>query len=997
MRPSTLLRLPSLLAGWLLLAGVPAAGLAAPRSPERGFPLIETYDPGRDIPLQSFDLVRDSRGLLYVANGSGVLVYDGAWWRSIGIGKAVTAFSLAAGDGGRIGVGGVDELGILAPDAGGTLRYVSLMNLLPPGQRELGQVMQTFAVPGGFAFMTTRWLLVWDGAAMKTAAAFPGDRPYAKGFDIDGEIYLWMRDGLARLVGTRLVPVPGGEAFRGRRVDVILPADRGLLVSVREEGLFLFRDGQAVPFTPEASRWTAAQRLLAGLRLPDGRWALGSILGGLLLLEPDGQIDQVIDTSAGLPDDFINAMTLDREGSLWLAMNNGLAKIEVASPLSVLDRRAGLEGSPYSMARHGGTLWVATSAGLSRLVDRRGAPGAPGGRAARLLPVPGIPPSGWSLLSHGEDLLVGTAFGIFQIRGEEPRRVDGFGSRTVFGLERSAKDPRRVWAGTEDGLTAIRREGSGWRSEGSIAGVPREVRSIVEGTDGTLWCGTLLDGVVGVEIPPAGSGRAPRIRRVPGSDDTVLSRIGGRILALQGGRVLRLDEARGELRDDPSLAVLGKNLDALNFAEDAQGNLWLGTLPPSVVMRRGDGWGPGTRSIVEIRARSIQSLLTEPDGTVWLAGGSELFRYAGASPGTDTPLPAPLLSRITVEGDTVLFGGAPGATPPAAELPAKTRRLRIELAPLSFRAGLRYQTRLDPEDSDWSPPAPEPFAELTRLPRGEYTFHARTVGPNGEAGPETAWSFRVLPPWYLTPLAFILWLALAAALVTGYAGLRSRALHHRAARLEAQVDEQTIELRRTVEELRRTQTGLEAANARLEALSLEDDLTGIANRRRLNQALDEEWSRARRHGKPIAFCLLDLDHFKLLNDTRGHPEGDLCLQAVAHYLAGTVRRPGDVVARHGGEEFAVLLPETDLPGALERAEQLRQGIEALAFPHEAVPSGRVTASVGVVALTPAPGQRPEALIEAADLALYRAKTQGRNRVSVGGAAGEAMESGSVAH
>jgi diguanylate cyclase (GGDEF)-like protein len=209
-------------------------------------------------------------------------------------------------------------------------------------------------------------------------------------------------------------------------------------------------------------------------------------------------------------------------------------------------------------------------------------------------------------------------------------------------------------------------------------------------------------------------------------------------------------------------------------------------------------------------------------------------------------------------------------------------------------------------------------------------------------------------------------------------------LHQRAGRLEAQVTEQTVELREKVEELRRAQAELEAANARLEALSLEDDLTGLANRRRLHQALQEEWSRARRQGRPIAFCLLDLDHFKLLNDTRGHPEGDLCLQAVARYLARAVRRPGDLVARHGGEEFAVLFPSTDLAGAEERAEQLRQGIEALALPHEAAPLGRVTASFGVVALTPAPGQQPEALIEAADLALYRAKTQGRNRVSVGG-------------
>jgi diguanylate cyclase (GGDEF)-like protein len=992
MRYRSVRRPSGVLALCLLAAGAIAAS-ASPRPSERGFPLIQTYDPGRKVSQQSFGIVRDERGLLYIANGSGMLIYDGAWWRTIPIGKAVSAFSASAGDRGRIGVGGIDELGYLAPDAEGTLRFVSLLGLLPNDQRELGQVMQTLPVPGGFAFVTTRWLFLWDGATMRTIAAFPGDRPYAVGFEVDGENYFWTRDGLARLTGARLAPVPGGEAFRGRRVDLILPAGRGLLVSVREEGLFLFRDGLVLPFAPEASRWTAAKRLFSGLRLPDGRWALGSILGGLLLLEPGGEMDQVIDSAAGLPDDFVNGMVLDREGSLWLVLNNGLARIEVASPLSVLDRRAGLQGSPYDIERHGGDLWIATSAGLSRLEG--GAPDAERGRPARILSVPGVPPSGWGLLSHGEDLLVGTAFGVYRIRGGELRRVAGTEGRTAYVLVPSRRDPRHVWVGTEDGLAAIRREGTGWRFKGLIAGAPREVYSIVEGEDGTVWCGTFLDGVVGVDVLAAGSGGSPRVRRVPGGDTIALARIGGKILAAPEGGVRRLDETRGELVDDPSLAALPAGLAVKTLAEDAQGNLWMATAPPSVAMRRGGGW-PGLRSFVEIPARSIQAIHTEPDGTVWLAGDSGVFRYAGGdSPGAEAALPAPLLSRITVGGDKILFGGAPGAALPTAELAASVRRLRIELAPLSFRAGLRYQTRLDPEDSGWSLPAPEPVAELMRLPPGDYTFRVRTVGPNAEEGPETAWSFRILPPWYQAPWALALWIVCAAALVTGYAGLRSRALRQRAIRLEARVAEQTVELRETVAELRQAQTELESANTRLEALSLEDDLTGLANRRRLHQALQEEWSRARRQGKPLAFCLLDLDHFKLLNDTRGHPEGDLCLQAVARYLAGAVRRPGDLVARHGGEEFAVLLPGTDLAGAEERAEQLRQGIEALALPHEAAPLGRVTASLGVVALTPAPGQRPEALIEAADLALYRAKTQGRNRVSVGGMGNE--ELGAVTH
>ena len=383
--------------------------------------------------------------------------------------------------------------------------------------------------------------------------------------------------------------------------------------------------------------------------------------------------------------------------------------------------------------------------------------------------------------------------------------------------------------------------------------------------------------------------------------------------------------------------------------------------------------------------RSIETLFTEPDGVVWLASDKGLIRYEGTVRSPATALPPPLLSRLTSSG-ALLFGGAPGVTPRTADLPPYLRHLRIEFAPLSFRAGLRYQTRLEPLDAGWSAPTAEPFAELTRLPPGDYAFHVRTLGPNGEVGPETGWSFHVRSPWYQTPWALALWIGAALLAVWGYAWLRGRALRQRAARLEARVNEQTVELRSTVEELRRAHADLGTANARLEELSLRDELTGIANRRRLQQALGEEWSHTR---QSIAFVLLDLDFFKLLNDTQGHLAGDLCLQSVASLLAAAARRNGGMAARYGGEEFAVLLPGIGLTGALKVAEQLREGIEALAIPNESAPLKRVTASFGVVALTPAPGQRHEDLIEAADLALYRAKAEGKNRVCAGGVRSEA--------
>jgi diguanylate cyclase (GGDEF)-like protein len=982
-------RMTGALACWLLLA----AQLGAAPPSERGFPLIQPLQPSSpEASTQNFGIARDSQGILYIANLGGVVVYDGAWWRLLPIGKRQTAFAIASDEQGRLGVGGVDDLGLLVPDAHGALRFVSLLDRLPQAQRSLGQVSMVAPAPEGFLYLTRQRLLLWDGTSLTTIAAFPDSPPYAALFPVDRDNVVWTREGLMRVAGRSLAPLAGGAAFRNRRVDMVLPADGGLLVSVRGEGLFLLSKGQVELFAPAASRWTAANRLLLGssCRLPDGRWALGSILGGLLLLRPDGQVDQVIDTSVGLGDNFVNGSVVDREGALWLALNNGVARVQVASPLSVLDRRIGLEGSVYALTRHRGDLWVGTAAGLFTTRSAAGAPqgSRPGGEltvgpTVRLHAVPGIPTAVWSLASVGDDLLVGTALGLFRLRAGAAEKLPGQDEETIYLVARSAADPDRVWLGTESGLAAVRRRGGSWQDEGTVAGVNGEVRTLVETAGGVLWLGT-TEGVQGLEIETGPGGlRVRRARRVPHSDRADVFRIGSRILAAQEDRVLRLDETRAALVQDPALAALGGHGTVTRLAEDAEGNLWLNTNPVRVALRRGDGWRE-VRSLFEVQTRSAEAIVPEPDGVVWLATENGVFRHEGGLHTAQAALPAPLFSRITVGAGKLLFGGAPAATPQKLELPSSLRHLRIELAPLSFRAGLRYQTRLDPIDAEWGTPTLDPFTELTRLPPGDYTLRARTLGPNGEAGPAAAWPFSVLPPWYATGWALTLWATAALLLVVGYSWLRSRALRQRAARLEARVAEQTLELRRTVDELSRAHAELEVANERLEALSLQDDLTGIANRRRFQQVLEEEWKRARRYQRPLGFVLLDLDHFKLLNDTQGHREGDLCLQKVARYLQTTVRRTSDLVARYGGEELAVLLPDTDLDGALQVAEGLRQGIENLAIPHAASPFGRATASFGAASMIPAPEETSDLLFEIADLALYRAKAEGRNRVRAGG-------------
>lgn len=174
---------------------------------------------------------------------------------------------------------------------------------------------------------------------------------------------------------------------------------------------------------------------------------------------------------------------------------------------------------------------------------------------------------------------------------------------------------------------------------------------------------------------------------------------------------------------------------------------------------------------------------------------------------------------------------------------------------------------------------------------------------------------------------------------------------------------------------------LDAANRELRRLSSIDGLTGIANRRQFDEAYLREWRRGTRMRRPVALVLCDIDYFKQFNDMYGHQAGDECLRGVAQALQVAAGRPGDWVTRFGGEEFAVILPETDARGASALAERMREAVERLGIPHVGSEvAGAVTISAGVASTVPHEGDRQAELVQWADAALYEAKRQGRNRV-----------------
>lgn len=180
--------------------------------------------------------------------------------------------------------------------------------------------------------------------------------------------------------------------------------------------------------------------------------------------------------------------------------------------------------------------------------------------------------------------------------------------------------------------------------------------------------------------------------------------------------------------------------------------------------------------------------------------------------------------------------------------------------------------------------------------------------------------------------------------------------------------------------LEHAQRQMEQKNQQLQALNRVDGLTGLSNRRHLDEVLREEWNRAMRQQQPLALLMIDVDHFKSYNDTLGHPAGDLCLRQVADQIGRLARRSGDLAARYGGEEFVLLYPATNPSQAVRLARELLSNMDETAIAHPESPlSAYITLSIGIAVIVPQYSMPLDMLLDQADHALYEAKLNGRNR------------------
>jgi len=765
-----------------------------------------------------------------------------------------------------------------------------------------------------------------DARGTTRVKGLPDDEVRALAEDRDG---LWVgtvHAGLARIVGDRVTTIGPKDGLSSERIWY-LAVDRrnNLWVATDGGGLDRVSDGKVSVLS--TANGLANDYVWAVHEDREGSLWIGTNGGGLTSLR-DGSI-HTLTTRDGLPSNFIWSVLGTRDGSLWVGTEDaGVARI-VDGRATVYTERDGLATNAKVLyERRDGSVLIGGNEGVAEWRDGR----------IRMLPI-------WrtriAAMLEDPDGTLWIASGTSGLMHWTPRgatlltKADGLAGNALMVLHR-ARDGA-LWIGTLTGLSRIA-DGTitSWTKENGLT--TEYVTSIFEDDDGTIW-GTSRSGVWRLR-----DGAIRTVTSLEGLyDDAIVVAVRGKDGALwMGGN-------RG-LHRTP-IADLNEVMDGTRQA----------------VRSRAFGLEDGLRS-VEING-SMTSGWRSPEGRMYFATREGVAIVDPDHLVRNSVPPPVVIEDVAVDGKA-LEGPAPWT------VPAGTRRIEIRFTALSFVSPgrVRVRHRLDGFDPDWID-TDQRTTSYTNLRAGEYTFRVIAANSDGVWNDEGASvSFTVKPRFYETIWFRTLIILVFALVGPAFYYVRVGLLRRKQAELERLVAARTAEV--------------QAANERLAQLASEDGLTGVANRRRLDEALDQEWRRAYRAGTALALLLVDVDFFKQYNDRLGHVAGDECLRTVARSIADAHTRAGEVVARFGGEEFALLIPGIERDRTEWVAEDLRQRIQALALPHpDSAVAPVVTVSVGVAWTVPSGDASLESLVSAADAALYSAKRGGRNRVEIGDAPG----------
>lgn len=975
---------------------------------------------------QNWNAVQDPRGIMYFGNTSGILEYDGARWRLIETPGKVVTRGLAISPEGTIFYGSLADFGYLEAKPNGDVQLHSLLPLVPETERQFNDVWQVFCIQDQVYFLTREKIFLYQKGKIKVLA---GRFATSQSFIFQNQLaYVDADQGLSLIQGDRLVSLSALKWLSdGSRLTFAPWSEHEILVARASGEMFLISllplwnpDSQryedrpidkqliAKPFLSPAAEFAHSKhgsvyRLFA-IRGNQGEslFAMASLKGGVLIFDRQGRIQRNITKATGLVDNTVTHLLQDHYGHLWVTSNSGIAYVELGSPISYYGIAHGIDGNVLTSYRHQGKLYVGSFQQLLVQQDFDFSYERP---LQSFRPVDYALGNFWDFLAYEGELLAAGNLGLHRIHNQSATLVAN-SPINGFHLFAIKKWPGHIFMAISGGLALFQKSHGNWEFVGKIKNLPHNIRRITQDDHDNIWLSSDAHGLYRAQL-----GDSPSLdiqlqhfgleSGLPTLENLQASFIRGKLFVITPKGLyslasnhqnkhfqFQLDPDIGKLVNQPpqSINVIAPDHDQGYLVSTDSSLLWIvpgadgqfrlrhgsfsNIAPPDMPINRSDlpsFWLPGERFA---RVTPVKEIAENPHFQVLLR------RIVGKNKQT---IHYGNYSEIAADSNdhSRFLSHAQSAT--RLTLDFADNGLNFEFAaPYYVQANLlQYRYRLKGLSDEWSEWSNANSKDFSYIPFGDYVFEVQARNGNQQLSSITGYPFTVLRPWYLSWWAVLLWLLLGTTAISIAIQLHSRKLTREKQRLEELVAQRTQELREA---------------------SLSDPLTGLRNRRFLtevlstdisaftkykNYLLDAKNKRSNISDKEIfGIYLIDLDHFKQVNDQYGHEGGDKVLKEFARILRSSVRQD-DVVVRLGGEEFLIILKRAQYEYLQVFAQRLLQAVSNTDFQLDHGVVIHKTCSIGYVAY-PFDPEQPNLLsfdqtVTLADLAMYHAKNEGRNR------------------
>lgn len=723
-----------------------------------GIPNITNYSISEyKAGTQNWDVSQDADGFMYFANNNGVLRFDGIYWDLIELPVSTPVRSLMIDKKNQLFIGLFNDFGVLYKNENGSYSFRSLRNLVPEEYQNFAEVWRIHEVDEGIVFQAFEVMFLWDGHQVEVIQP---QKRFLYSFNVNGRLLWQEREaGLQEYNSLNSQDLSWSNEFKDKEIWSVLPqTDNNLIIGTVNKGLYILSNGDVQEWETEASRFVKKNKLYSSVRINDDYLAFGSILGGMIICDNDGDIVQKLDRLSGLQNNTILSMYPDKNGNLWLGLDNGIAFVKTNSPMTYFSFTDGI-GTGYCSIIYKDKLYLGTNQGL--FVRPFIASGGDKNQTFEL--VENTAGQVWSLDVFDDQLICGHNLGAFIIEDNVGRSISSIPG--VWKILKLTEESNYLIGGTYNGLFLLEKGKAGWVFSRKIKGFEESSRFLSVDKDLNIWMSHGGKGVFKIQLNEKMDSVASwRIYTskdgLPTSEHNILLNFGDTwyISAIDGIYIYNPQDDSFN-RDKNINEVFGLN-ERIKFVDvDDQNGLWYISENEAGLIHRNEDFTytkitTPFKILSERFVEEFEFIYSFDRNNVFIGTNDGFAHYSASIPKTyNNSFPAYITKVELPYIDSLVI---PQENDASYNFPFRKNAFRFYFTSPFYENSdqLQFSYFIENYSTDWSDWSGDVYRDINNLHENEYVFKVKARNIYGVESTEAKFAFRINPPWHRSNMAY---------------------------------------------------------------------------------------------------------------------------------------------------------------------------------------------------------------------------------------------------